>query len=129
MNIFEYAIKNKVRYDTKVGLIKTEDLYTLPLTSEKMVSLNSVAKGVNSELKASEEESFVTVATKSNTLARIKLEIVKHIIAERLEETEIKKAAATDEVRKQLITAIIADKQNDSLKEMSLEELRAELLK
>ena len=131
MNIFEYAIKNKLRYTTNhtVGLITTEDLYSLPLDSTHKISLNSVAKEVNRELKNCQEESFVTAATEGNTLASIKLEVVKFVIAERLKEAEAKKTLKDIQAKKAAIADIIVDKQNDALKSMSIEELQAELVK
>lgn len=127
MDKFEYAFKNKLRYNTPVGFITTEDLYDLPLDSAKKVSLNSVAKSVNNEIKASEEESFVTTATTKNTEAQIKLDIIKHIIKDRLEENKAKQDAAANKARRELIASIIEEKQNSALKELTLEELQAEL--
>jgi len=129
MNIFEYGAKNKVRFNTDVGRITVEDLYDLPLDSDKKVSLNSVAKTVNAELKSSEEESFVATVTAANTEAQTKLDIVKHIISQRLTAVEAKRTLATTNARKALIAGILEEKQNDSLRGMSVEELQAELRK
>jgi len=129
MNIFEYGAKNKLRFSTEAGSITTEDLYDLPLDSTKKVSLNSVAKKVNQQIKSFEEESFVTTATPANTEAHIKLDIIKHVIKERIEQAMIKKNAENDKARRELISGIIAEKQNESLKNMSMEELQAELQK
>ena len=129
MNIFEYSAKNKLRYFTDRGYITTEDLYDLPLESREKVSLNSVAKAVNKELKNLEEESFVTTVTPANTSAQVKLSVVKEIIRQRLELAQAKKDTEHQKARKEIIAAVIAEKQNDNLKNMSLEELQAELAK
>lgn len=129
MNIFEYAAKNKLRFTSSVGSLTVEDLYDLPLQSTKNVSLDSVAKAANNEIKSSQEESFVTTASPQNTVAQLKLDIVKHIIADRLEERDRARQAAENKQRREKIADIIADKQDDALKNMSLEELQAELAK
>jgi hypothetical protein len=126
MDIFEYGTRNGVRFSSTSGLVTIEDLWSLPLTSQRRLSLDAVAKQVNSELKEEQEESFVTVATTKNVEAQVKLDIVKHIISVRLEENAIKQSAAVNKAKKNAIADIIADKQNDALKEMTLEQLTAE---
>ncbi|NIQ06903.1 MAG: hypothetical protein GWO20_14595 [Candidatus Korarchaeota archaeon] len=121
---FEKATKMKLRFDTKVGKISTEDLWDLPLISQRGVSLDSIAKAVNAEVKASEEESFVERASNANTLAVFKLEIVKRVIAVKQEEAETKLNAAKERERKARIRELIATKEDESLAELSVEDLK-----
>lgn len=67
VNNFEIASRLKLRFETAVGMISTEDLWTLPLTSNSKVSLDSLAVSLNKELKGS-EESFVTSTKKDEIL-------------------------------------------------------------
>jgi len=124
MHIFELAAKNKYRFGTSKGSLTVEDLFDLPLTSEKGVSLNSVAKGVNNTLQDSMSVDFVGVnPTVANTLLTNMLEVVKRVI-------EIKQAAASTAAekkakaeKKQLILELIEKKQTDALAGKSTEEL------
>ena len=49
--MFERAAKRKLRFTSSKGSLSVEDLYDLSLTS-----LDSIAKGVNRQLKAEAEE-------------------------------------------------------------------------
>ena len=48
VNIFEQASRNKLRFDTNIkGVISTEDLWDLPLTSDTgRVNLDDIAKAL-----------------------------------------------------------------------------------
>ena len=124
-NIFEYATRAKLRFPSKAGDITTEDLWDLPLLSEKGLCLDAVAKAVNAELKQSQEESFVaptkTVGAAELTL---KLEIVKHIIQIKLDEAAKAKKSAENKKARERITQLIAEKQDAELKELSLDQLQ-----
>ena len=58
MNIFEYAVENKLRFPYK-GNISTEDLYSLSVSD-----LDMIYKTLKREAKRNGEESLL--ATKSN---------------------------------------------------------------
>jgi len=79
-NIFEKASKQKLRFVTSKGMISSEDLWDMSLQS-----LDIIAKKVNKEVKESAEESFITEKTTSNAEATLKLEMLKHVIAWRLD--------------------------------------------
>jgi len=113
--MFMNSVKMKLRFPTKVGLITTEDLWDLPLTSENNSSLNDTAQQLHRELKASEEENFVTAKSSGDKITALKLDIVKAVIADKLEEAEKRKNAAARKEQKETIMAIIADKQNEAL--------------
>ncbi len=127
INIFERAARAKIRFQSSVGLITTEDLFSLPLISKTgKPNLDDVAKAVDKEIRnSSETKSFVNPEESSdNEIANLKMEIVKHVIATRMEERD--KAAGEEKRRaeKQQILRIIDEKENEELKGKSLEELR-----
>lgn len=122
--LFEKASKLKLRFASGKGLLSVEDLWDLPLTAVSNTSLDSIAKGVNAQLKESETESFVISTPKADRILQLKLDILKHIIKIRLEELDVAKAAAFAKYKKQQIMAIIADKESETLKETSLDDLR-----
>jgi len=121
--MFEKASQMKLRFETKKGDLTTEELWDLPLTSKNGVSLDDIAKGINRSLRESSEESFVETPSKANSLLALKLDIVKHIIAKRLEATEEAKNAAAKKAEKEKLLTIKAAKQNKALEELSLEEI------
>lgn len=122
---FEQASRLKLRFSANVGLITAEDLWDLPLTSTRGDSLDAIARAIHRELKSSEEESFVVKATNTNKLAQLAFDIVMHVIDVKIADTEAAKIKAANKARKQQLLDLIADKQDESLKAMSAEELQA----
>lgn len=121
--LFEAASRQKLRFDSKVGALTTEDLWDLPLTHATKANLDSIAIALNTQLKGS-EESFVSTTTKDATL-ELKFEIVKHIIQERKKAiTEALEKKNKDEKRRQL-DDLIARKQQGAMESLTLEELEA----
>lgn len=120
--MFDQASRLKIRFETKKGLLSTEDLWDLPLTGA--VSLDQIAIGLNRQLKESDTESFVLKGKASDELLKLKFEIVKHVISVRLAEAEKEEEIRVNREKRQRILAIIAEKEDESLKSTSLEELR-----
>lgn len=123
VNIFEAASRLKLRFDSNVGLITVEDLWTLPLSHTSKVSLDGIAVALNKELKGS-EESFVTNA-KKDEIVKLKFDIVKYVIDVRLEENKKKTEEVQRKAKLENIDQLIAQKQNEKLANLSLEELEA----
>lgn len=128
-NKFKVAAQKKLRYQTTRGTLAVEDLYDLPLTSEKGVSLDSVARDVHNELKATQQESFVESASKGSQLLELKLDIVKDIISDRIVERDARKAALANKTKLDRLLALKAQKEDEALGEMSQEQLDAEIAK
>ena len=117
--MYKQGIIAKVRFNSQKGQIAMEDLYDLPLTSARGVSLDGLAKDVNRELKNSAEESFVTDASKASSELQLKLDILKDVIAFKKEQSENKKSAVANKAKKEKIKEILAKKQDDGLESMS----------
>ena len=126
-NIFERVSKLKLRFNTSKGQITTEDLWDLPLTSPRGVSLDAVAKVVYTQLEQTPVKSFVTKTTRTNSELSLKFDIVKHIIDVKLAERDAKELEATNKARKNLILETIQEKKISELKDKSVEELQKEL--
>ena len=127
-NLFERATRQKLRFTTISGQFSTEDLWDLPLTSRKGPSLDDIAKDHNLQLKESAEESFVTKASKANTLIQLKFDVVLHVINVKLAEKEAAEIRETLRQKKAKIEGIIAKKGDEALESASVEELQ-EMLK
>lgn len=131
MNIFESAARNRFRFESAVGNLTVEDLFVLPLTSTKgnKANLDDIAKLINSEIQASSENSFVSTATNSDKLKLLneKLEIVKFVIADTQDKNSEARQAVEKAALKEKLKDILADKQNESYKEMSVEDIQAKI--
>ena len=123
--MFEKAARLKLRFDTPAGALGAEDLWDLPLTSQRgRANLDDEARGLHKQLKSGDDVSFVEPARKSDETVQLKFDIVKHVIDTRLVENKATLEARERAEKKQRILAIMADKQDESLKSMSLDDLQ-----
>ncbi|QGH74673.1 hypothetical protein KNU84_gp031 [Bacteriophage DSS3_VP1] len=128
MNIFERAIRAKLRFNSRVGELTTEQLWDLPLTARgNGVSLDGLAKAVNKELKASEEESFVETPSKADSEMQLRLDILKHVIADKLARKEAAAKKAEKAAQKDTLLRLLEKKQQEALEGLSAEEIQAKL--
>ena len=118
INIFEYAVRNKVRFPFK-GMISVEDLWDLSLTN-----LDSIYKTLNKQVKQSEEESLLITKTSVDTELEVQIAIVKYIVSIKLEEQEAREKAAAKKAQKQKIMSIIATKEDEALQNSSVDDLK-----
>lgn len=97
-NLFEEASRKKLRFPTERGELSVEQLWDLPLTSDRGLSLDAIAIGINVQLKAVSEDSFVKPQSNPRKAQyEMMLEIIKHIIA--VKQTEAAERAAAVENR------------------------------
>lgn len=120
-NIFEYAVENKLRFPYK-GNVSAEDLYDLSVTE-----LDSIYKTLKREAKKADEESLLEIKSNEDIVLSVKIEIIKHIVEKKLAQIDALKKAAENRKQKQKILSILAEKQDASLHEKSVEELEAML--
>ena len=118
MNIFEMASRAKFRYPYK-GQITTEDLWDLT-----QPQLNDIYKALNKNVKQAQEESLLCTKSAEDAELQAKIDIVKYIFTEKQKEAEGRKAAAENAEKKRRILEILAKKQDDSLQNMSEDQLR-----
>lgn len=117
-NLFEGAVRAKYRFPYK-GLISVEDLWDLSLQD-----LDRVFKALNAEAKQTQEESLLKTRDSKEEVLDRKIEIIKHIVSVKQAEALAVKEAADKKAQKQRILEIIAKKEDDSLQNMSLEDLK-----
>ena len=122
--MFEKASRLKLRFDTSKGQLTTEDLWDLPLTSTTArVNLDDIARALHKQLKSGDDVSFVDTTKKSDAVVQLKFDLVKYVIETKLTENAAKNAAAENSAKKQRIMQILADRQDDSLKTASTDDL------
>ena len=120
--MFEKASRMKLRFQTAVGILATEDLWNLKLTQ-----LNDLAKSLNKQIKEAEEESFIKEPSTANKELSLKFNIVKHIIGVLLEEKKAKEQAKEKKERRELLKSLLHKKQTEELEGMSVEDIQKEL--
>ncbi|MBB6053539.1 hypothetical protein [Armatimonas rosea] len=126
--MFEKATRLKLRFETTKGLLSVEDLWELPLTSPtSKVNLDEIARGLHHKVTTQTEVSFVNPTAKSAAAEKdqLALDIVKHVIGVRLAENEAAAKARANAEQKKKILEILDEKDTESLKGKSTEELRA----
>jgi hypothetical protein len=119
--MFEKASRVKLRFSTTQGVLATEDLWDLKLTA-----LDVLARALHKSLEES-EISFITPATAANETAKLKFDIVKHVIDSKLAAQEAARTQAEKATQKARILEILAKKQDASLEAKTTEELLKDL--
>lgn len=125
---FEKAVRMKLRFDTPKGQLSVEELWDIPLESEKGVSLDGLAVALHQKIKSGAEVSFVRKDSSKSAeyeTVQLKFDIVKHIIDIRVAEKEAAEKSRANRAQKQRILELIAQKQDESLAGKSVEELMA----
>lgn len=124
-NIFEYATRNKLRFASSRGILTVEQLWDVPLRSGDGFNLDAVAKDANRAWKEISEESFVeTTKTSEHVRREAALEIVKYVIDAKLADEQAAKRRSENRLEKEKLLAILAEKQDGKLSELSEKELR-----
>jgi len=130
MNIFEQASKKKIRFSSNRGDLTAEQLWDMPLQSKSGFDLDTIAKEVNRGIKESSEESFVTTkASSATTTLELQLEVLKHIIAVKIEAAAVAAKRTENEARRAKLIEALENKQNSELNNMSSEDILKELEK
>ena len=118
--MFERAAKCKLRFQSNKGVLSSEDLFDLSLTS-----LDLIAKNVNRQLKAEAEESFIEKKSDSSSEMELRLDILKHVISYKMGVAEANRKRAETIAKKSQIEDILLRKKSEKLENMSEEELVA----
>jgi hypothetical protein len=122
MNIFEEASRKKLRFSVPKGTMNVEDLWDLSLED-----LDNIAKGINRQLKAADEESFITTRSKENTIENLRFDVILHVITVKMAEVSKKKLAKERSEKRAQLKELIEKKLRSAQEEKSIEELEKEL--
>lgn len=122
--MFEKALRSKLRFSTTRGQLATEDLWDLGLPD-----LDAIAKKVNKDLRGEEEESFIpsAVVRRPTSHNALKLDILKHVIAFKVEEADKKKNRAVKAAQLAKMKDLLAQKDDEALSSKSRDELLKEI--
>lgn len=117
-NIFEKASKKAIRFSTTRGQITVEDLWGLSLPS-----LDTIAIATNKLLSAAGEKSFIKTVNPQSTVVSLKMDILKYIIADKLEAEERGSKLASKNAKISQLKELITANSMKALAEKSPEEL------
>ena len=121
INLFAMATRKKFRFPYK-GMISVEDLWDL---SQK--NLDTVYKALIAEKKQDDVESLLAIKSAEDSILDAKLAIVKYIFDTKVAEAAAAKQAATNAAEAQRIMEMIANKKDEEMANMTVEELEAKL--
>lgn len=129
MNMFELASRTKLRFNTHKGDLTVEQVWDLPLTSEKNLSLNGIGMGLQRAMREMGEDSLIQTTAKNpeREKAALCLDIVKHMITVKQAENEAARAAVEKKAEKQKLLELLEVKQHQKLANMSEDEIRQRL--
>jgi len=116
--MFKEASRLKLRYESSMGLLSTEQLWDLSIDQ-----LDKLAIKLEEEWKKSGKKSFVEKRTKKDKIAKLKFNITLDILQTKVDERERLAEAAEIKAHNQKISSLIAEKQDEELKGKSLKEL------
>ena len=119
--MFEVAVRNKFRFPFK-GVISVEDLWDLSVQQ-----LDGIFKTLKSQEKKAQEESLLDTRTPEDEILTAKIEIIKYIVNTKLEKAKQAERAKEAHDQKQKILGILAEKQDEDLRNKTPEELIAML--
>jgi hypothetical protein len=131
-DLFLTAARGKFRFRAAAGLLTTEQLFDLPLTSTTGKSnLNDVAINIADEIDRAGTRSFVASATPDpqRTLLAQQLEIVKAIIEIKQAENAAARAKLEKRAERDRLLDAIEQADRRELGSKSADELRAQLAK
>jgi len=126
-NPFAYAAQNKLRFASPRGDLTAEDLFDLPLTSARGISLDSISTTVLEEQAATPRKSLVVKETTTNVAADVKVAIIEHIVAYKQELAVAKEGLKAKQARIAKIEEALLAKDDKALTKASKKDLEAEL--
>jgi len=112
----------KLRFSFR-GLCTVEDLWDLPVEV-----LDAIFKSLNQHAKLQSEESLLGEKSQENEALALQISIVKHVVVTKLAETKAREDEILKAAKKQKLLAFVAEKQDESLRALPIEEIQ-ELIK
>lgn len=116
--MYKEASKQKLRVQTKRGLLSVEQLWTLSLTE-----LDALAVTLEEEYKDSKGKSFLDTKSKKDKNIKLQFDIVLDILNTKVEDKDANQKATETKEHNQKILGIIKKKQDTELAEKSIQEL------
>lgn len=122
--MYKNASNLKLRFSTNKGICSVEQLWDLTQTD-----LTDAIKSVKKILKKNDDDelSFLEDAKILDVENQLRFDILKDVYISKKKEADERRTAAEVKIHNQKILTLIAEKKDDSLKGMSVEELEKQL--
>lgn len=126
MNIFEQASRTNLTFRTPSGTLGVNDLWTLPVkaTARPVTSLESIALNLQEQIEKYGKISFLEKSKVPETL-QLQFDIVKFIYEDKQAQKVSAQAAKETATFNAKIDELIAQKQDQALGNLTLEQLLA----
>ena len=121
-SMFEQASRLRIRFATEKGNLTVEDLWSLSL-----VHLDSIAVHLSKLLEENPRTTFLSTQGSDNQILKLSFDIAYYILSKRLEEDRLAKLTEQNKQKRKLLTDLLHEKEQDSLKSLTLEELKAQI--
>lgn len=125
--MYKKATKLKLRFSSPRGELTTEQLWDLPLQSHTKTNLNDIAVEVSKSIDVT--ENFITGQSKDNSIAELKLAILKDIIKDKLQENKDKATKIKNAQEVSKLEEILESKEDASLTKLGKKEIKAKIAK
>lgn len=119
--MYKKASQLKLRFETSKGLLNVEQLWGLKSTQLKELILEAKSKLKKSE--GFEDLSFLDLVSEEDEIEKLRFDILVDIYKTKQEAVNKQKEIQENKLYNAMIDEIIAEKQNESLKSLSIEEL------
>ena len=120
-NLFEIASKKKFRFPYTKGNITTEDLWDL-----SKLELNKIYLKLQEQKDKENVKSLLDINNTTSSLDQ-KIEIVKHVFTEKVTAAKKAEDSLARSQKKKELQAILKDKEHEAYRNMSVEQLKAEI--
>ena len=122
--MFKNASKLKLRFSTSKGNLTVEQLWDLSLEE-----LDSLAVRLEKEYKESKGKSFLVKKTSKDARIKLRFNIVLEVLEAKVEENEAAQLSLDNKAKKERLLSVLAKRQDESLENMSEEQIKKELKK
>lgn len=122
MENFKQASKEKLRFVTNKGVLSTEQLWDLSLEE-----LDSLTVSLEALHKESGKKSFLVKTSVKDKTAKLKFDVALEVLTTKLEEENALAEAKETKMHNEKIIALIAEKQDETLKGKSISQLKSML--
>lgn len=122
MDNFKKASREKLRFNTSKGVLSTEQLWDLPQTA-----LANAIKDVKKILKKDDDDelSFLDDSKVVDKENQLRFDILKDVYQTNKNEAQALREQAETKQNNQKIMALIAEKEDEGLKNKTVDELKA----
>lgn len=125
INLFEYATRQKLEFESPRGPLNVQQLWDVPLSSRDGFDLDTIAKKASAAAEAAGEKSFVKpVQNAKQEKANVAFELVLYIIKIKLDEAEANRKRIDRAAEKRALLEALAEKEKGALSAMSLEDIK-----